>query len=128
VTAEAGPSAAGTVALKAQVRRVVGPLLSYHVLLLVGAFLLVDGYGRGQESWVAIGVTLIIVGIVVEIAVLGWAASLARHSPAASVPKSPDPNSSTLPRPQRLCTSCGWKGRVRSPLCPRCQRLTVPLF
>lgn len=106
-------------------RIVAVPLLAYHVLLLAGAFILLTGLARGDELWIGVGGGLIVAGIGIELAVLWWSASLVRRTTGSneSGPLSVR-ESNPVGRP-RLCASCGWKGKARGPLCPRCQKMTI---
>ncbi|MFZ0891960.1 MAG: hypothetical protein WB778_02005 [Thermoplasmata archaeon] len=110
-----------------RVGEVVGPLLTYHVLLLAGAFLLLAGYARGDALWMVAGASLIVAGIVVEIAILWWTASMIRHAPYPRDERGSKETPEAPTKWSRLCTSCGWKGHAPTVLCPRCQRLTVPV-
>lgn len=98
-------------------RRVGGPLLTYHALLLVGAAVLVLGFGRAQVAWEAAGAILIALGIAVEGAILVWTARLTRASTSA-------PDGRGGPHPTRvgesLCPRCGNVGPTVGVVCPRC--------
>ncbi|MFZ3355190.1 MAG: hypothetical protein WA549_00350 [Thermoplasmata archaeon] len=123
----AGSATSTPTAPKIEVGRVVGPLLTYHVLILGGALLLLAGYARGDALWMETGAILIVAGIVVEFAILWWTASMIRHAPHSRTEHSAAATAAAPIRSSRLCTACGWKGHTRSPLCPRCQKLTVLL-
>jgi hypothetical protein len=108
-------------------RKVAGPLVLYHVLLLTGAFLLLDGRKLGNASWEGCGWVLILSGILLEVGILVWTAGPLRTT-AASLPSTVRSGSGAADRPLevRLCAACGWMGHVRSRLCPRCARPTLP--
>ncbi len=106
--------------------KVLGVLVSNHLLILLGAAVLVVARQRADGEWAAVGVTLLVVGIGIEAAVIAWSASLVRRA-ASARRRSPEPlPGSTVRGDKALCVSCGWSGsRVPWGLCPRCQRTTV---
>jgi hypothetical protein len=122
---EAGSATSAPTAVHFKFGRVVGPLLTYHVLILGGAFLLLAGYARGDALWMECGAILIVAGIVVEFAILWWTASTIRRAPDSRTEPSAKAASVSRIGSSRLCTNCGWKGHSHNPLCPRCQKLTV---
>lgn len=109
------------------VGRALGALLVDHLLILLGAYLLVESTLSSSASELRAGVALVVAGVAVEVAVLGWTASLARR--AALVlqrPRTEDRDSTTLSLPRSACLSCGWAGAApRGAVCPRCYRPTV---
>ena len=104
-------------------RRIGGPLLLYHILILVGAYLIVLGFiGHTQADQFA-GWVLVAVGVCVEGAVVWWSATLTKRAAGrASLAKGIRLES--LPRTDRtlrwLCVRCGQDGIERSTVCPRC--------
>lgn len=108
------------------IRKLLGPLLANHALILIGAFFLVSGLHRGLATWESIGVALASAGIAIEVAVLAWAAALIRdRARRAMTPGADGRVAASNPR-RVLCLSCGWAGLLRLPaLCPRCGRPTV---
>lgn len=108
-------------------RRVTGPLLAYHALILLGAFVLVWGAAYGSRSEVVIGSVLIGAGIALELAIVAWTASLTRDAArsrgtsgtlagAPAVPGSFD---------RWLCTGCGRRAEQKLGICPRCGRSMI---
>lgn len=105
---------------------VLSVLLVNHALILGGAFLLVAGSGGRQSLWEATGASLVVVGIGIEVALIGWSASLARRArpdrldPAVRGPETT--NSSA----RHLCLACGWSGPADvAGICPNCHRPMV---
>jgi hypothetical protein len=98
-------------------RLLAGPLLVYHALILIGAYLLVVGILQGPVAYEYVGATLIAGGVVVELTILVWTAGLVRGSVGASraeeAPTGDD-------RERRGCARCGWSGENRGSVCPRC--------
>lgn len=110
------------------IRTIVGPLLAYHILILVGALFVVAGIRQDNLSWEWVGVFLVIAGVATMIAVLWWAASLARRNWTALGPPSrelPEPNTTER---RSVCGSCGWMGISRTPTCPRCRKPVVRML
>lgn len=103
-------------------RKALGPLLAYHVLILGGAFFVGWGISVGPKVDLTIGVALIVVGIGVEGAVLVWSAGLARRSVGAF--SGTQPEGGPAPGKSRLepvlCIGCGWSGSGGRSICPRC--------
>lgn len=99
-------------------KKLFGPLVVYHVLILFGAFLIVVANGWG--TWRFVGIALVVLGISVEISILVWTASLARSASS---------DSSNPPRGgvSRICVACGRKGSEPMRICPRCGREMVSL-
>ena len=106
-------------------RRVGGPLVAYHAMILLGAFLLVTGSRWG--FWSIVGAVLVAAGILVELGILIWSASLTR---TASVPHHLAGTTSTKTSrasPRRVCPACGRVGDQAAATCPRCGRAVVSL-
>lgn len=123
-------SSVGSVPASSTLRKALGPLISYHVLILGGAYLIVHGDLVGSRASLFAGVALVVVGIAVAIAVLYWSAGLARAKGRGPSYFGPAPISG-IGRPAEtrwLCLSCGWTGQVGGNVCPRCAKLTVRLL
>ncbi len=108
-------------------RRIGGPLLLYHALVLVGAFFLITGVLDARPTWEGVGAALVVVGIGVEGGVLVWSARLARAAAETSPTRPVGPATPTPDLPHWLCPRCGARASGRYPTCPRCgaQRLRV---
>lgn len=108
-------------------RKVAGPLVLYHIFLLVGAALLLRGDVLGSVPLLDSGAALIVGGVALEVAILSWAAGLiragARSGPVRSVASSDASTSSSVGR--WLCVGCGWRSDLAHGSCPRCGKLTV---
>lgn len=106
-------------------RRVAGPLLVYHALILFGAFLLLAG--GPWEPWRGVGAVLVAAGILVEVSILTWSASLSRSArdrgDVASRASKESPGESA----RWICLACGRAVREKSSTCPRCGRPVVSL-
>ncbi len=109
-------------------RKVGGPLLLYHVLILLGAFVLLRGVFVASVAWEAVGSGLIVGGILVEASILYWTAGLARAGVSAGLPP-PVPGARAVPdvRERWFCLGCA---RIGPPtpgaICPRCGRSMIP--
>ena len=108
-------------------RKALGPLLAYHILILGGAFFVAWGVSVGSRANLAIGVALIVAGIAVEVAVLVWSAGLTKQSARmATGPWPVDRPASVRPMVgPRFCTGCGWFDSADRSICPRCGRPLV---
>jgi hypothetical protein len=103
-------------------RRALGPLAAYHVMILVGAALIVEGRLHGSPTWFDLGVALAVAGIVLELLILGWTYRLAASAAARSMPRvDAAPREPSVPT--RLCVSCAWHGRWAGACCPRCGKI-----
>lgn len=103
------------------------PLLAYHALILVGAYVVVRGDTSGSLLLLGIGLAMVVAGILTELAVLAWSAGLTRHSaalPSARPTREVEPGRSG-PAARRICWSCGWSGDGPGTICPRCARPLV---
>jgi hypothetical protein len=88
--------------------------VAYHLLVLVGGFLLVDGFLRGSTAEQDLGVGILIVGVATALAVLVWTATLARtRSSALPAPLAPTARS-------RICPRCGRSGQEGRTVCLQC--------
>ena len=117
-------SGAGTAGMT---RLLLGPLLVNHVLILAGAFLIVDGFQAGFPTRELAGATILGIGIAIEMAVVMWSASLIRQR-SATFPTNDANVKSGTSRPavqDHLCPRCG----VRAPSIPGrcCSRCGFPL-
>lgn len=106
-------------------RRLAGPLVIYHVMILIGAFLIIAGGSWGY--WRLVGAVLVGAGIAVELSILAWSASLATSASTRT-----GEFDSTLPTsapgaPRRICVACGQEGSVATLTCPRCGKPVVSL-
>jgi hypothetical protein len=111
MTAEQEPHAAGASARPWNLRRALGPLLAYHVLVVLGGFLLLDGVLQGSALERVIGVAMLVAGVVTAIAVVIWTATLAQASGPSRRGDGPPP---------RKCPRCGRAGRDGWTVCDRC--------
>ena len=104
-------------------RRVGGPLLLYHVLILVGAYFVFWGYANGSRTLEVLGVLLVSTGIVTELTVLAWSANLTRrsasrvHGTPGRPPQQPGP---TRELASWQCVRCGRIGSGAILTCPSC--------
>lgn len=105
-------------------RLVAPPLLAYHVLILVGAYLIVRGDSAGSLPLLYIGLALVVAGIATEAAILAWSARLTQRSAVApgsvGAPVGHTETAAAISR--RFCIGCGWTGEEARTLCPRCAR------
>ncbi len=111
-------------------RKLGGPLLLYHILILAGAYLVVLGIIDGSPLLQVVGVVSIVAGVVTEAAVLAWSAQLVRRAASAkdgSDRETAQPAEASSLRGQ-LCVRCGWSGRDTGHICPRCAGLLVLRF
>lgn len=104
-------------------RRVGGPLVLYHALILAGAYLLVLGFTSSSPVYEMAGVALVVWGIVTEGVILVWSASLTRRA-ATPAPTPGEVGAASAAqlgnRPSRLCVRCGQTSAGESSTCPRC--------
>ena len=106
-------------------RKLLGPLVLYHALILTGAFLLIAGGGLG--SWRVVGAGLVAVGIALEVAILAWTASLTRLAATSLAPAGQSRGVLPLRRPRRVCLGCGKEGGEGVATCSQCGRAVVSL-
>jgi len=106
-------------------RRLAGPLVIYHAMILGGALLIVAGGSGGL--WRLVGAVLVGAGIAVELSILAWSASLTRSASSRSSGAEPTRSSSAPGTFRRVCIACGHAGSETSPTCPRCGRPVVSL-
>lgn len=112
----------------ALMRKAGGPLVLYHVLILLGAFVLLRGVFLSAPAWEVVGGGLIVAGILVEASILYWTAGLARGGvPAAPHPPEPGAHANHDVRERWFCLGCA---RIGPPtpgaICPRCGRSMIP--
>jgi hypothetical protein len=109
-------------------RRVGGPLVLYHALILLGAAVLIHGLFAGTMAWEWAGAGLVVAGIGVEVGILLWSAGLSRQAgrSGADLPaRSAGPES--VSGEWWLCVSCGRLGPfARASICPRCGHTLIP--
>jgi len=104
-------------------RALLGPLLLNHILILLGAFLVVFGVHGSSTILEIVGSALLSVGIAIEAAVVAWSAALIGRSAAGRnlIPANARPGfSGAVPR-LLLCPRCS--DRLPAQLgrcCPRC--------
>lgn len=103
-------------------RLVAPPLLAYHALILVGAYVIVRGDTAGSLPLLYSGLAMVAAGIATEAAILAWSARLTLRSAAASVADRTraGPAGTRASNSHRFCTGCGWSGAITQGLCPRC--------
>lgn len=106
-------------------RKVVGPLVIYHALILLGAFLILASGLRGLG--LTVGAILVGAGISMDIAVIVWSASLTRRA-ARQQRTSYQLRGDRRAGPGRtLCPACGRMGTEGTVTCPRCGRTVIQL-
>jgi hypothetical protein len=105
-------------------RRALGPLLAYHALILLGAYLVVAGSAGSMPDWIPVGLGLIGAGIVVAIGVLAWASLLTRRAGRRGH-AAPGSSPSTVRETRWLCWACGWHSESPEGTCPRCGKPMV---
>ncbi len=116
------PAAPGARTPREVMRRATGPLLGYHVLILVGAFFTIRGSVIGSSLSLGLGIAMIVAGIGTEIGLLAWSAGLTRSS-AVRDPANHLPPIETLPaRPLWRCIACGQVTEGLGGTCPTCGR------
>ena len=108
-----------------RLRRLAGPLVIYHAMILGGAFLIVVGASWG--AWRLVGAVLVGVGIAVELSILAWSASLTRSASTRGRGFEPVRSTTAPIVPRRVCVACGYEGSAVPPTCPRCGRPVVSL-
>jgi ribosomal protein S27AE len=96
------------------IRRALGPLLAYHVLVLVGGVLVVEGVLQGSDLERDLGVVTLIAGVATALGVLRWTAKLARGSRYSR------PAGAATSAPSRTCPRCGRAGQDGRTVCEQC--------
>jgi len=108
---------------------ILSGLLVDHVLILGGAFFLVAGSSGGHVSWETAGASLIVVGVGIEVAIIGWSASVAQRSRRQPVSPTDHAVGEVTVRVRHLCPSCGWSGSTGvAGICRVCHRPTVRML
>ncbi len=103
-------------------RLVAPPLLAYHALILVGAYVIVRGDTAGSLPLLYTGLAMVAAGIATEAAILAWSARLTLRSAASSGADRMRAGAvgTRASASHRFCMVCGWSGAVTQGLCPRC--------
>lgn len=96
-------------------RTAVGPLLLYHLLILLGGGLILVAVLHGPSDLLLPGVAILIAGLVAVLAVLAWAGRMARRAASSAV----RPEAS-IGGPRWVCTRCGHTVTQLRAVCPRC--------
>jgi len=96
-------------------RTALGPLLLYHILIVVGGALTIVAVVRGPPELLVPGVGILAAGIGTVIAVLIWSGRLARR---AADEQAHGPSSER--RPRWVCVRCANSGVGYPAVCPRC--------
>jgi hypothetical protein len=102
-------------------RRVAPALVVNHVLILAGAYFVIEGAFRFGPAWIAAGAALLAGGVGIEVGILFWSARLARKaSGKVARPVRLDGSVTVASARVARCFRCGWHGEVRRQTCPRC--------
>lgn len=105
---------------------VLSVLLLNHVLILLGAGLVLAAPSSSHRDWVTLGVALLALGIGIEIVVIAWAAILVRRAARAERGSPVLPGAASQNPVRSLCVSCGWSGNpATAGACPRCRKPAV---
>jgi ribosomal protein L40E len=90
-------------------RTVVGPLVAYHVLILVGAYLIVLGYVENVRVFEVAGIGFVVVGVLTELWVLRWSAGITRRAarPGTGDPIGKSESTGAATAQQSVCLRCG---------------------
>ena len=98
-----------------------------HVLILAGAFLVIQAIAAGSAS-LDFGSVLLAGGVAMEVLAITWSALLVGGSsvPPSSL-SSQSPLGPTRPDAHWLCTGCGLVSRGRVVVCARCGKLAARL-
>jgi hypothetical protein len=96
-------------------RTALGPLLLYHVLIVLGGALTIVAIVRGPSELFVPGIGVLAAGIVTVVAVLIWSGRLAHRAAEA-----PAPRTSAELRPRWVCIRCANAGTGHPSVCPRC--------
>lgn len=110
-------------------RRIGGPLIAYHALILAGAYLIVLGYTDGSAGLEWVGAALVGAGILTELWVLVWSARSTRRAAALEPVGRPPGTSPSSSRPpaEFICVRCGRQEPGIHWTCPRCGGPSVPI-
>jgi hypothetical protein len=109
---------------KQVLRRVGVPLVAYHVVIFVGAFLVLRGSSIGSASSVGEGIGLIVLGVAIEGAILAWSAKLTRNAAVSSRRAAivPEDEPGGAARRRRVCVYCGAPSGAGRRICATCGR------
>ncbi len=116
---------AGGSARRSITRVLLGPLLGYHLLILVGAAILVTSLLSGNRDLEVLGGSLVAAGIAVQLVVLHWTFTLARGARSSPIFETSSSLGGDPGVGRWFCPHCGWSGSARARLCPVCYRPTV---
>jgi hypothetical protein len=111
---------------RATLKKIGMPLLAYHVLILLGAFVVLSGLVVGPFGSEPFGLVLIGAGIALEIGILWWAVTLVRGAARTTSGRS-EVALPTGPLRRWICPGCGRIGRELLATCPLCGRVRVRL-
>lgn len=102
-------------------RRIFGPLVMYHLLVLAGGFCTIYAISVGPRWLLVLGIPLIGLGLAVQWTIVAWSVGVAREA-ARTREEHP-----ALYRSERRatgfltsCVRCGWSGTSELGTCPRC--------
>lgn len=115
----------GESARRSITRVLLGPLLGYHLLILVGAAILVTSLLSGNRDLEVLGGLLVAAGIAVQLVVLHWTFMLARQARSSPIFETSSSLGGDSGVGRWFCPHCGWNGPARARLCPVCYRPTV---
>lgn len=96
-------------------RSAVGPLLLYHVLILLGGAMILVAVLHGPPALLVPGVVILIAGVSTVVAVLAWTARLAREAALAH-----GATASSGDRARWVCTRCAYASSRVGAICPKC--------
>ena len=111
-------------------RLVGGPLLAYHGLILVGAFVFLYGVSGHLPLWEILGVVLVAAGIALECAILLWSATLTQRSARERTSLGSTSAGGSERGHEVVQAGCVRCGRVQSrslTVCPQCGGVCVRL-
>jgi hypothetical protein len=105
------------------------PIFFYHLFVLVGGAVVVYSILSGSTIGFYVGVTVLLIGVGMQLAVLRWS--------LAQIPTGPTPSGGgsllggavrkVSPEGRWLCPACGWRGDGGAGHCPRCGKFLVGL-
>jgi hypothetical protein len=110
--------------------RVGLPLSIYHILVVVGAVVVLFGVSQGSVWTSVLGIVVLFAGVLLQAWVLVQASRQARRGSAAGYRSSslgmrrPGPEATAV----AFCSNCGFRAKVPSRMCPRCGRVLLRVF